>query len=77
MDFVPTIDINKCNGCEICIKLCPTDALGLIDDVAAVIQPEACTYSGLCQDNCPTEAIQLVYEIRFQASDEVSMKGGG
>ena len=76
MDFVPTIDITKCTGCEICITLCPNDVLGLIDNMAAVIQPEICTYSGLCQDNCPTGAIQLVYEITFQVDDDAPTKGG-
>ncbi len=74
VEFVPTIDSSKCTGCEICIILCPNDVLELIDEVAAVTQPEACTYSGLCQEHCPTEAVHLVYEILFQAGDEVSTK---
>jgi ferredoxin len=35
----------------------------MIEDIATVVKPEACNYSGICQEICPTEAISLVYEI--------------
>lgn len=74
--FLPKVDNAKCIGCEICVKLCPNDALGLIDDVAAIIAPEACDYTGACQEICPTEAISLTYEIIFEKVNEEEVKGG-
>lgn len=64
-DFIPEIDLSRCIGCELCVRICPTGALVLIKNVATVAHPEACTYSGVCQENCPTEAISLTYEIIF------------
>ncbi len=71
LDYVPQIDPVKCIGCELCVKLCPSDALGMINDVATFTAEEECEYSGTCQEICPTEAINLVYVIVFSGE-----KGG-
>jgi thioredoxin reductase (NADPH) len=64
-DFLPQIDVTKCIGCELCVKVCPNDALSLTDNTATVTKPNACDYTGACQEICPTEAISLIYEIVF------------
>ncbi|HEX9926410.1 MAG TPA: 4Fe-4S binding protein [Anaerolineae bacterium] len=64
-DFIPQINPDRCIGCELCVRLCPTQALSMVDDVATVANPEACNYTGICQEICPTEAISLLYEIVF------------
>lgn len=70
-DYVPQIDPVKCIGCELCVKLCPSDALSMINNVAVFTATEECNYSGTCQEICPTEAISLVYVIVFSGE-----KGG-
>jgi formate hydrogenlyase subunit 6/NADH:ubiquinone oxidoreductase subunit I len=70
LDFLPQINIHKCIGCELCVRACPNGALAMIDDVAVVVNPEFCNYSGICQEICPTEAISLVYEIVFSRKEE-------
>ncbi len=65
MDFLPQIDVTKCMGCELCVKVCPNHVLSLVDRVAVVSQPQACDYTGACQEICPTGAIRLTYEIVF------------
>ena len=67
-DFLPKIDQAKCIGCEICVKICPNQALALIDELAVVAHPESCDYTGACQEICPTQAISLAYEIIFLSS---------
>jgi formate hydrogenlyase subunit 6/NADH:ubiquinone oxidoreductase subunit I len=64
-DYVPQIDAAGCIGCELCVKLCPSNALGMIDDIATVTSAEDCDYTGACQEICPTEAISLTYMIVF------------
>jgi formate hydrogenlyase subunit 6/NADH:ubiquinone oxidoreductase subunit I len=64
-EFLPIIDLVKCIGCELCVRACPNQVLALIDDVAAIVNPAACNYSGVCQEICPTEAVSLTYEIVF------------
>jgi formate hydrogenlyase subunit 6/NADH:ubiquinone oxidoreductase subunit I len=68
LDFLPQIDSAKCIGCDLCVRLCPTQALSMIRGIAAVTAPDMCTYSGVCQEICPTQAISLAYEIIFSTA---------
>lgn len=61
--WFPRIDQTSCTGCGDCITSCPTGALGLRDDKAALLQPERCTYCAACEDVCPVGAIELPFMI--------------
>jgi formate hydrogenlyase subunit 6/NADH:ubiquinone oxidoreductase subunit I len=63
--YVPRIDPSQCIGCELCVKLCPSQALSMIHEIATVDNAEDCDYSGVCQEICPTQAITLPYLIVF------------
>jgi formate hydrogenlyase subunit 6/NADH:ubiquinone oxidoreductase subunit I len=53
------------------VKLCPSGALGMLNEIATVTAAEDCDYGGICQEICPTEAISLAYVIVFSGE-----KGG-
>lgn len=72
--WIPKIDRRKCTACGDCIARCPTGALGLVAGKAAVIYPDACTYSAICEAICPVGAIELPYLIRW-AEDESGPHG--
>ena len=74
-DFLPQIDLAKCIGCELCVKLCPNNTLAMIQDFPIVSAPGACTYTGACQEICPTEAISLTYEIVFSREKQNKERG--
>jgi electron transport complex protein RnfB len=60
---VPQIDPTRCDGCGHCIKVCPSHALKLREELAVVAFPERCNYTGLCVQVCPKKAIERVFEI--------------
>lgn len=60
---IPLIDPKRCDGCGLCVKVCPSGALAMSDVVAIVARPEACDYAGLCETICPMKAIQRPFEI--------------
>jgi len=60
---IPLIDPQKCDGCGLCVRACPTRALELRGGKAVVANPLACEYSGLCEAVCPTQAIARPFEI--------------
>lgn len=57
------IEINKkwCKGCEICVELCPTKTLEMVDFKVAVRDLDSCTACMQCELRCPDFAI-VVYK---------------
>ena len=46
-----------CKGCEICVKLCPTQVLGMEMFLVKVVDVDKCTACSLCELRCPDFAI--------------------
>jgi len=69
-DPLPTIDPQCCNGCALCVRVCPTGALGMVAGQAHLVDPSACIWCSRCEHLCPTDAIGLPYVIRFEEDGE-------
>jgi MinD superfamily P-loop ATPase len=54
-----SIDNEKCEGCGICVAICPVRAISIIDD-KAIIDRNICTECLLCINECPNSAIRQV-----------------
>jgi len=54
------IDLNKCNGCALCIPNCPEGAIQIIDKKARLISDLFCDGLGACLGHCPQGAITVV-----------------
>ena len=52
------VDNEKCTGCESCVPECPSEAISMAHDKAA-IDAEECVDCGVCVDTCPAEAISM------------------
>ena len=52
--------INKetCTACEACVESCPSEAIAMAADKAA-IEADKCVDCGVCVDECPVEAISM------------------
>ncbi|ADD69105.1 MAG: ferredoxin family protein [Deferribacterales bacterium] len=50
---------NLCKGCEICVELCPVDALEMKDFKAAVKDLDKCIACMQCELRCPDFAIEV------------------
>lgn len=69
---IPIIDLQRCNGCGLCVPTCPTKALDLRNGKAVVSNPQACDYRGMCEAVCPAHAISRPFEIVFSEEDNSS-----
>ena len=64
MHIIPSIDPVKCNGCGLCISVCESKALVLVDNVVTIIQTDIeCDWCAVCEAVCPTGAICCPFEI--------------
>jgi ferredoxin len=52
------VDSEACSGCEVCVDMCPMEAIEVDDDVAC-IDEDRCIGCGVCAYHCTTEALSL------------------
>jgi len=55
---VARVNVQECNGCGLCIKSCPVNAIIL--NGVAIVDENKCTGCGICVDKCPLDAIAMV-----------------
>jgi NAD-dependent dihydropyrimidine dehydrogenase PreA subunit len=61
LDNVVTLQLNAkaCNGCGMCITVCPSAVFDINDRKAVVADKDACIECGACAINCPVNAISV------------------
>lgn len=68
---LPTISLDRCTGCGLCVAYCPTQAVEMGKRYPVIARPHDCAYCGICEDLCPTNAVVLAYEIvKIEAGDQ-------
>ena len=63
---MPVIELEKCNGCGLCIGVCTCKALVLVENFVRVVETEECGWCLQCEVVCPTGAIAFPFEIVFE-----------
>lgn len=61
------VDAEKCTGCNMCVRVCPSSAL-VLDAKKARMKSEGvvqCMACGACTAVCPDHAIELTQSYRF------------
>jgi NAD-dependent dihydropyrimidine dehydrogenase PreA subunit len=53
------LDEGKCNGCGMCIKVCPHEVFELSGGKAHIINRDYCMECGACALNCAVNAISV------------------
>jgi len=58
---VVTLALNEdvCNGCGMCLKVCPHDVFELFSRKAHIVRKDYCMECGACELNCPVQAINV------------------
>ncbi len=51
------LDGSKCNGCGMCVKVCPQEVFEILGGKALIINRDFCMECGACALNCAHKAI--------------------
>lgn len=60
---VAFVDENACNGCSVCVRICPVEAIRLerhSERRVAVINEQGCLDCTLCVTRCPEHAVRMM-----------------
>ena len=64
---MPVIDLEKCNGCGLCISVCKCGVIVLVNNIVTIIRKgryiHCNRWCAHCEDVCPTAAISYPFEI--------------
>ena len=59
MAFVPTVDEEKCAGCEECVDVCPVEVFEMADDKSTIVNGDECMGCESCIEVCEEDAITV------------------
>jgi heterodisulfide reductase subunit A len=73
-----TVDKNNCDGCALCIDVCPYGAITLVEDDAIggseriiAVNKAKCKGCGLCQGTCPKRGVHVAGFTMKQISSQI------
>lgn len=66
-------DRDKCTGCKLCIKICPSQAIEFIPDKKKIkIHVDHCIFCSQCNDICPVKCLNMSNEFFLADTDRKS-----
>ena len=69
---LPVVDMGKCDRCERCAEVCPTQAITLLPE-GLEISLERCIFCSACADSCP-KAIHMGKEFELASRSREQLK---
>jgi len=56
--YIARVDAESCTGCEVCVDICPMEAIEMNDEIAR-IDDSKCIGCGLCAYHCAAESLVM------------------
>lgn len=59
----PVVDLEKCDGCGLCIAVCKRHILEMVGSEIAIVDENGCNWCAQCEAVCVSGAIICPFEI--------------
>jgi NAD-dependent dihydropyrimidine dehydrogenase PreA subunit len=53
------LDAARCNGCLLCLRVCPHPVFGPLKGAVEIVEPDLCMECGACVRNCSEGALSV------------------
>lgn len=63
---LPEIELEKCDGCGLCVEVCSSNLLEIRGNIVLIIKTEGCNWCTLCEAVCSAGAIRCPFEITVE-----------
>ncbi|MGD0282435.1 MAG: 4Fe-4S binding protein [Dissulfurispiraceae bacterium] len=57
--YMVSVNVEKCEGCEECVNVCPQAVFRMVDSKSDPYQTGECVFCESCLGVCPTSAITI------------------
>lgn len=68
----------KCIGCKLCMKDCPSNAITIVEvgpkKYEAIVDLDKCIFCGQCVDSCAKKALESTTEYELASLDKKTLK---
>ncbi|WP_454190873.1 4Fe-4S binding protein [Paenibacillus sp. Marseille-Q7038] len=57
--MIELVSDSRCIGCNMCVKVCPTNVFDKTEDVPVIARQEDCQTCFICEAYCPVDALYV------------------
>lgn len=57
--MIELVSENRCIGCNMCVKVCPTNVFDKTEDIPVIARQEDCQTCFICEAYCPVDALYV------------------
>lgn len=57
--MIELVSDSRCIGCNMCVKVCPTNVFDRTEDVPVIARQEDCQTCFICEAYCPVDALYV------------------